>query len=102
VRVSFNRKENIDAVTRKRVTSPDPHGMSGGAIFGIFNASTSEVNFRARLIGISTNWPKSSREIFGPNIATWLAIIREAWQITLPPRLNPVRIRCVIRPLARK
>ena len=30
VRVSFDRKRNIDATTRKRVTSPDPHGMSGG------------------------------------------------------------------------
>src|SRR3546814_808914 len=31
IRVAFNRKRNIAAATRKRVTSPDPHGMSGGA-----------------------------------------------------------------------
>ena len=101
VRVSFNKKV-IDAVTRKSAISPDPPGMSGGAIFGIDKASTIKVNFRARLIGIGTDWLRSSREIFGPNIAIGLAIVREAWQITLPPCLNPVRTFGVIRPLARK
>jgi hypothetical protein len=35
VRVSFNRKRNIDAETRQLVTAPDPRGMSGGAMFGV-------------------------------------------------------------------
>lgn len=104
IRVAFNRKRNIDAATRKRVTSPDPHGMSGGAIFGIpMNASTIEGAPRPKLIGISTDWPASSHEIFGPNIAIAMAIIRDAWQIVLPPRLNPAHIKprlIVIRPSA--
>lgn len=104
VRISFNRKRNIDAVTRQRVTSPDPHGMSGGAIFGIpMNDSTIEGKPWARLIGISTDWLDSSPEIFGPNIAIAMAIIREAWQIALPTRLNPANIKpslVVIRPSA--
>lgn len=104
VRVSFNRKRNIDAVTRKCVTSPDPHGMSGGAIFGIpMNATTIEGTPQPKLIGICTDWLESSPEIFGPNIAIAMAIIREGWQITLPPRLNPAHIKprlIVIRPSA--
>ena len=104
VRVSFNRKRNIDAMTLKRVTSPDPHGMSGGAIFGIpMKDSTIEGKPRARLIGISTDWPDSSPEIFGPNIVIAMAIIKEAWGIALPPRLNPVNIKpklVAIRPSA--
>lgn len=104
VRVSFDRKRNIDSVTRKPVTSPDPHGMSGGAIFGIaMNASTIKGAPRPKLIGISSHWLESSKEIFGPSIAVAIAIIREAWQIGIPAWLNPVNIKpkfVVTRPSA--
>jgi hypothetical protein len=39
VRLSFNQKRNIDAKSRHRVKAPDPHGMSGGAMFGATRAA---------------------------------------------------------------
>jgi hypothetical protein len=70
VRVSFNRKRNIDRKTRRRVTAPDPHGMSGGAMFGaVVNAETIEGKPRPKLIGIATDWLKSSNEILGSSAA---------------------------------
>jgi hypothetical protein len=57
------------------------------------NESTIEGTPRPKLIGISTDWLDSSREIFGPNIAIALAIIRDAWQVALPARLDPVNIK---------
>jgi hypothetical protein len=102
VRVAFNPKRNIDAVTRLRVTSPDPRGMSGGAIFGVpVNDAAIKGKPRASLIGISTDWHKSSAQIFGPNIAIAMAIIKAAWHIALPPRLNPANIAVTVTRLAR-
>ena len=93
VRVFFNRKRNIDADTRQRVTAPDPHGMSGGAMFGVpMNAATLGGSPQPKLIGISTDCPDSN-EVFGTNVAIVMAVIRDAYNIALPGRLNPVNIR---------
>lgn len=90
VRVSFNRKRNIDVKTRLRVTAPYPHCMSGGAIFGAaVNAGTLEGKPVPKLIGIMSDWPEAEKEIFGAGMAIAMAIVRDAWRITLPPRLDP-------------
>jgi len=93
VRVSFDRKRNLDAKTRQRVTAPDPHGMSGGAMFGAaMDNNTIEGKPRPRLIGLSTDKP-SNAEVFGSTIAIVLAIIRDGWHVTLPSRLDPTNIK---------
>lgn len=93
VRVSFNRKRNIDAETRQRVTAPDPHGMSGGAMFGVpMNTATIGGKPQPKLIGVSTDNPDPN-EVFGTNIAVVMAAIRDAYNVALPPRLNPSNIR---------
>lgn len=93
VRVSFNTKRNIDSKTRKRVTAPDPYGMSGGAMFGVtMDKNTIEGKPRPRLIGLSTDKP-SKAEVFGSTIAVALAIIRDGWQVTLLKRLDPTNFR---------
>lgn len=91
VRVRFNRKRNIDRKTRKRVKAPEPHGMSGGAMFGAtINAETVSGKANPKLIGISTDWLGASNEIFGTGIEIVLAILRDGHQISLPGRLNPL------------
>lgn len=93
VHVSFNQKKNIDTHSRKRVTAPDPHGMSGGAMFGgTVNSATIRGNPRPKLIGISTDCPNAN-EVFGTNISIVMAIIRDGWNGTLPARLNPSNIK---------
>lgn len=93
VRVSFNRKRNIDAKSRRPATAPDPHGMSGGAMFGVpVNAAAIEGKPQPKLIGISTDFPNPN-EVFGTNIAIVMAIIRDAYNIVLPVRLNPLNIK---------
>jgi hypothetical protein len=102
VRVAFSIKRNIDAKTRMTVRAPDPHGMSGGAMFGVaVNAATLEGKPAPKLIGIMTDWHATENEIFGASIAIALAIVKEAWGIDLPPRLqsNDIKIRvAIIRP----
>lgn len=96
IRVSFNIKRNIDAKTRERVRAPDPHGMSGGAMFGAtVNSAVIEGKPIPKLIGIMTDWLDSANEIFGPSMAIPLAIVREAWAVKLPAHLQfeTVRIR---------
>ena len=92
VRVSFNRKRNIDSETRRRVTAPDPHGMSGGAMFGVqVNAATIAGKPQPKLIGLSTDCPDPN-EVFGANFAVVMAVIRDAYNVVLPIRLNPTNI----------
>lgn len=90
VNMAFDRNKNIDATTGMRVKAPDPHGMSGGAMFGArMNDHTIRGDPKPLLIGISTDWPEEAKEVFGTNIAVVMAIIRDAWKIALPARLNP-------------
>jgi hypothetical protein len=94
VRVAFDRKLNIEHKTRQKVTSPDPHGMSGGAIFGVLiNAALLQGKSNPLLIGITTDLPTGRKEVFGPNIAIVVAVIRDAYHISIPPRLNPMHIK---------
>jgi hypothetical protein len=92
VRVSFNRNRNIDSRSFMRVKSPDPHGTSGGAMFGVqVNAATIKGTPCPKLIGITPDCPNSN-EVFGTSIAIVMAILRDGWQIELPTRLNPEKI----------
>lgn len=93
VRMTFDRKRNIDATTGKRVKAPDPHGMSGGAMFGVrVNDQTIIGKPQPLLIGIATEWVSKSKEVVGTNFAIVMAIIRDAYDITLSKRLNPTNI----------
>ncbi len=93
VRVSFDKKRNIDAKTRQRVTAPNPYGMSGGAMFGVaVDRAAIEGDPQPKLVGISTDRPNSS-EVFGATIAIAMAIIRDGWQVTLPKHLDPKNIK---------
>lgn len=93
VRVKFSSKRAIDAKTRTQVTPPDPHGISGGAMFGIaMNEAAIMGTPVPLLVGISTDLP-DSKEMFGTNIAIVLAILRDAYGVDLPLRLNPVHIK---------
>lgn len=94
IHMSFDRKRNIDAATAQRVKAPDPHGMSGGAMFGVrVNDETIRGKPCPLLIGIATDWPEESKEVFGTNIAVVMAIIRDVWHTALPPRLDPKHIK---------
>ncbi|MBI1393906.1 MAG: hypothetical protein GC152_14305 [Alphaproteobacteria bacterium] len=93
VHMTFDRKRNIDAATGRRVKAPDPHGMSGGAMFGVrVNDQTIRGAPCPLLVGIATDWPEKSKEVFGTNSAIVMAIIRDAWQTVLPARLAPKHI----------
>jgi hypothetical protein len=64
--------------------------MSGGAMFGAgINPETISGRPNPKLIGISTEWWGASNEIFGTGIEIVLAIVRDAYQVSLPTRLNP-------------
>lgn len=94
VRVKFNRNKNIDAKTRLRVKAPEPQGMSGGAIFGTgVNNATIDGKPAPKLVGILTDCPDLSKEIFGPSAAILLASVRDAYSVTLPPRLRAANIK---------
>jgi hypothetical protein len=78
----------IDARTRQRIFAPYPHGMSGGAMFGVkVNDATSRERPNLKLIGIMTNWSQNKNEIFGPSMAIIVAIIQEVWSVPIPARL---------------
>lgn len=94
VRVSFHRKRNLDATTKQRVKAPDPHGMSGGAMFGTpMDGAVIKGNPSTKLIAINTDLPPSSNEIFGPSIAIIVAIARDAWGTAIPPRLDAPNVK---------
>ena len=96
VRVTFNRKRNIDAGSRRRVSAPELPGMSGGPMFGVpMDKGAIHGTPRAWLIGIATDQP-SATEMFGTSISFVMAIIRDAWQTDLPTRLNPVHMKATL------
>lgn len=89
VRVASNEKKNIDSKTRVRVQAPDPHGMSGGGMFGVpMDQATILGKPVPKLIGISTDQP-TSQEVFGAAMAIALVIVRDSWGTVLPERINP-------------
>lgn len=89
IRVNFNKRRNMDAASRLRVTAPDPHGMSGGGMFGIMmNEATVEGAPNPLLIGISTTIPNAI-EVCGTNIGVAMAIARHDFGTVLPARLDP-------------
>lgn len=94
IRLRFNKKRNVEAQTRLRVTSPDLYGVSGGAMFGVsIDTAAIAGNPEPRLIGISTDWLKLSNEVAGTSIALVLAIIRDAWNVQMPQEIDPRHIR---------
>jgi hypothetical protein len=96
VRVAFNRKRNIDARSRRRVSAPQLPGMSGGPMFGVpMDKGAIHGTPRAWLIGVATDQPGATA-VFGTSIAFAMAIVRDAWQTDLPTRLNPAHIKTTL------
>lgn len=89
VRFKFS-KHNMDATSRLRVRSPNPHGVSGGPIMGVSMSSESTLkgNPFPRLIGIATDYLACSNEVFGPTSTILIRTIKEGWDIPLPSRLD--------------
>jgi hypothetical protein len=83
-------KYNMDAKSRLRVRSPNPHGVSGGPIMGVSvrSESTLKGNPHPRLIGIATDSKEGTNEVFGPTSALLIATIKEGWHIPIPSRLD--------------
>lgn len=97
VRISFDKRKNVDSTTGERVTSPDPYGMSGGAMFGtLMDKDTIEGSPKPKLIGTSTDKP-SNQEVFGTPIAITLAMIRDGFSIQLDAELDPTHIKTTSR-----
>lgn len=89
VRFKFD-KHNMDATSHLRVRSPNPHGVSGGPIMGVSMSSESTIKGTPypRLIGIATDYPDKSNEVFGPTCALLLATIKEGWPLPISSRLD--------------
>jgi hypothetical protein len=97
VHIKFDGKRMMDSKTRQRVTPPKPYGISGGAIFGVpMNGSAIEGAPHPQLLGITTDKRQESKEAFGSSIAIVMAVIRDAYKVVLPARLNPENVRANI------
>jgi hypothetical protein len=57
------------------------------------NAATVEGRPNTKLIGIMTDCPARSNEIFGPSVAIVLAIVRDVWGIAIPAHLQATNVR---------
>ncbi|MEE3624116.1 hypothetical protein UCD39_08980 [Nitrospirillum sp. BR 11752] len=86
IRISFNRRKKNDVRTGNSVTSPEPYGMSGGAIFGLRLAKGE--NPEPKLIGISVAHDVKKSQVIGTNIGLVMEIIRGGWIGTLPSHLS--------------
>ena len=92
IRLAFERRHSVTTGSHEVLTAPHPHGMSGGGIFGVpVDLTALTHGFKPKLIGISTDWPKEG-EVFGTNIALVMAMIRDNYNVALPPGLNPTHI----------
>ena len=62
-------------------------------MFGVpVNAATIGGKPQPKLIGLSTDFPDPN-EVSGTNFAVVMAVIRDAYNVVLPFRLNPANIR---------
>ena len=76
--------------------------MSGGAMFGVgVDAAAIEGKPKPKLIGLMTDCPKPSSEIFGPSAAIILALIRDGWGISLPARLEVPNVKTRPTPVSK-
>lgn len=75
VSVAFDKKRGGEA-NEKHVRPRDPHGKSGGAIFGTSIAALPDIPRNpAKLVGISTLWKKS--RIVGPDADKIISLLQE-------------------------
>ena len=81
------------------MTVPDPHGMSGGAMFASKGkADNAYGSDGPKLAGISTTWLEDQNEVVGTKIAIMLAIIRDTYGVAIPEALAPARVPTVLSP----
>lgn len=98
--VKFNRKKKLDINSEYQVTSPDLHGLSGGAMFGFqTNDSLIRGNPTPKLIGITTESNSEWTKIKGTNIGVVISIIKKKWEIELPNHVSIEHYAPVIPPL---
>lgn len=99
LRGAFRRKRHRDGKSLLKVTAPDPHGMSGGAMFASNVASgNAGENYGTKLAGLSTTWLEDQNEVAGTKIAVVLAMIRDAYGVAIPDALAPARLTLTIEP----
>lgn len=77
VAIKFDKREGMqDGATGLHITPPDPHGMSGGPIFGFPTARRVILpGVPARLIGIAVVRKRKERTIEGPGADRLIAMI---------------------------
>lgn len=98
LRGSFHLTRHRDGKSGLKVTAPDPHGMSGGAMFASkVRAANCDGNRDTKLAGISTTWleerhsPGWRNEVVGTKTAIPLAIIRD-YVVSTSDALAPARV----------
>jgi hypothetical protein len=101
--VRFRKCKNVDALTGGIVSAPDPYGMSGGAMFGTeINDDAIRGHPHPHLIGILIEWHELHEKMVATPLWIVLAVIRDAYGITLPDRLAQPLIRTRSAAYARK
>ena len=98
LRGSYFRTRQRDGVSGLKVTGPDLHGMSGGAMFVSKVTATNTDGSCPKLAGISTTWLEDRNEVIGTKIAVVLAIIRDAYAVDISETLAPARVTAVLNP----
>ena len=69
----FERKKTVDVATGGKVTSPKPHGMSGGPLW------IQKPNCPARLIGVNLEVDLRRGVIVGGLVSRWIAAVCAQW-----------------------
>src|SRR5579875_3000151 len=101
--LGFRKRKNVDALTGGIVSAPDPYGMSGGAMFGTqINDDTIKGHLHPKLVGILIEWHETEEKIVATPLPMVLAVIRDAFRITLPDRLAQPFIRTRPAPYSSK
>lgn len=96
---SFLRTRHRDGKSGLKVTAPDPHGMSGGAMFASkVKAGDAYGSDGPKLAGICTTWLEQQNEVVGTKIAIVLAIIRDTYGVAIPEALTPAKVTTVLKP----
>jgi hypothetical protein len=65
-------------------------------MFGVrVNATIIEGRPKPKLVGIMTDYPPRSNEIFGPSMAIVMAIIEAVWKTSIPSHLVDESVRVI-------
>lgn len=81
IRMHFRRSAMTVAGERRRITAPEPYGMSGGALFCCPVSTSAAIDGPSpKLAGISIEWRSQQNRIVATTIAVPLFLIEQALQ----------------------